>query len=114
RAGVIRRIEEDTALTADVRAAALVMAKQREEDPDTLNAMSWRVVAAADAGLDSYATALRQAEVACSLKPDNWACRNTLGVAMYRNLRFQEALETLMRSDRIYSLSRGDHRPTDL
>jgi Flp pilus assembly protein TadD len=76
--------------------------------------VSWRVVASADAAPNSYATALRQAQIACRLKADDWACLNTLGVALYRNGRFQEAMDALLRSDHIYSVTKKGHRPTDL
>ena len=74
----------------------------------------WKVVARPDESPESYALALRQAEAACRLAPDNAMFINTLGVALYRNSRFQEALDSLTRSDNINSAAIGGRHPEDI
>ena len=114
KAAVIERIKQDPTLAADVRQQALKMTKRWQEDPRWLNLTSWSVVGRKDASPESYALALRQAEVACRLEPDNGTFINTLGVALYRNGRFEEALDSLTRSDKINSAVIGGHHPEDL
>jgi WD40 repeat protein/serine/threonine protein kinase len=96
---VIRRIEQDTNLKAPVREVALEMTKDWQEDAVWLNAKSWDMVARKDATREQYALALRQAEAAARLKPSYTYYLNTLGVALFRNGQFNQALKLLHRSD---------------
>jgi Flp pilus assembly protein TadD len=114
KAAVIEQINQDPILRADVRQQALEMTKSWQEDPRLLSLTSWSVVRRKDAAPESYALALRQAEAACRLEPSNGTYLNTLGVALYRNGRFQEALETLTRSDKINSALREGRIPEDV
>jgi WD40 repeat protein/serine/threonine protein kinase len=98
KAEVIERIEQDSALSPEVRQEALEMTKHWKEDAVWLNGTSWNVVARRDEAPESYARALRQAEASCRLEPRNANYLNTLGVALYRNGRFREALDALTRS----------------
>src|SRR5262249_23271236 len=101
KAELIRRIDQHTRLRHQVRGEALEMLGRWQQDPLALNAGSWEVVIRANASYESYALALRQAEAACKIDPNNGDYLNTLGVAQYRCGRFQEALDTLLRSDKI-------------
>jgi WD40 repeat protein/serine/threonine protein kinase len=114
KAEVIQQIDQDTGLGAEVRQKALEMTKRWREDPSLLNFRSWTVVARRDAEPESYVLALRRAEAACRLEPNNGAYLNTLGVALYRTGRYQEALDTLARSDRIQSALGPGRRPEDV
>src|SRR5262249_47486143 len=85
KADVIRGIEQDPALSDEVREEALRMTQRWREHQRSLNNKSWNVVKRVDATPESYALALRQAETACQLEPDHSYYLNTLGVALYRN-----------------------------
>jgi hypothetical protein len=114
RTEVIKRINEDSSLSAEVRRWALEMAQQWQEDPDWLNQKSWKVVARSDSSPESYAAALRQAETACLLEPENGFYLNTFGVARYRVGKYQEALDALKRSDKLNSESNLGRQPGDV
>jgi WD40 repeat protein/serine/threonine protein kinase len=101
RADVIDRIKQDTSLRAEVRQQALDMTRGWTDDPVWLIYKSWRVASRPDSAPGSYAQAFRQAEAACRLEPVNGWYLTTLGVAQYRLGRYQDALASLTRSDRI-------------
>jgi len=105
RSEVIRRLEQGDWLRPEVRVRAREMASHLAENPSLLNAASWGVVARPNAAVESYALALRQAEAACRLESDYGVYLNTLGVAQYRLGKYQEALDTLTRSDKLNSVS---------
>ena len=67
----------------------------------SLNNESWETVKKPGASAEEYARALRQAERACALDPDNPHDLSTLGVARIRSGHPGEALETLWRSERL-------------
>jgi tetratricopeptide (TPR) repeat protein len=108
---VIATLRADGSLSEAVRQRALGLAERLQENPAHLNNASWRVVRQPGQSLDAYRRALRQAEVACRLAPQNGNYLNTLGVAQYRLGQYQEALATLTRSDQLRS--KGSH-PADL
>ena len=58
--------------------------------------------------------ALRQAREACRLEPENGLYLNTLGVALYRAGRYQTALETLTRSEKLNTAKFEAPQPADL
>ena len=62
-----------------------------------LNNASAAVVLNPRADASAYRQALRQAEAACAVAPDNIEYLNTLGLAYYRVDKYQEALDTLAR-----------------
>ncbi len=62
----------------------------------------------------AYRRALRVAEVACRLAPNNGLYLNTLGVAQYRSGRYSDAVTTLMRSDQLNAQPLGGSEPADL
>ena len=65
------------------------------------------------ADAETYRRALRYAEVACRLEPENGLFLNTLGVARYRCGKYQEAAQTLLRSDQL-NRKRGRPQSGDL
>jgi WD40 repeat protein/serine/threonine protein kinase len=114
KAVVLERINQDPSLDADVRRMALDLMKRWQEYAPWLNAHSWRIVSRRDESPTRYALALRQAEEACRQEPKNGSWINTLGVALYRNGKYREALDALTRSDKINSTAIGEHYPFDV
>jgi hypothetical protein len=93
---------------------ALAKSYPPQAAPEDLNDASWAVARRPDADTAAYQLALRQAEAACRLAPDDGLLLNTLGVAHYRLGHYPEALATLSRSAKLNATpSRGPH-PTDL
>jgi WD40 repeat protein len=110
RAEVLDTLRTDAHLRPPVRQEALRLAKTFPENAVALNDASWEVVRQPGADAAAYARALRQAEAACRLTPNNASHLNTLGVAYYRVGKYQEALEKLGRSN----ILRKDSDPADL
>src|SRR5262249_840809 len=115
RQDVIEHIGKDPTLTDAERDAALryaqglplVRAPQTIESfPDHLNNASWYIVRLPDDAEENYQKALKLAEPAVNLEPNNGYYINTLGVAQYRVRDYAEAMKTLVRSDRINSQPR--------
>jgi WD40 repeat protein/tRNA A-37 threonylcarbamoyl transferase component Bud32 len=113
RTDVLQCISEDKQLPADVRQAALVAAERYCPDPTALNEASWKAVRRTGASAAAYSLALLQAEEACRQQPQQANMLNTLGVAQYRTGRFQEALATLTRSEKLNARNDGS-QPADL
>ena len=67
----------------------------------SLNQSSWNVVRSPTASDTRYRQALRWAEQACELHPDNANLLNTLGVAQYRVDDFLAARATLTRAKQL-------------
>jgi WD40 repeat protein/serine/threonine protein kinase len=114
RSEVVASLRADTTLKAEVREEAIALADRIPENAGRLNVASWIVVSRPGAGLPELRLALKQAEAACRLVPDDGHFLNTLGVAQYRVGHFEEALSTLSRSEPINTASRGDPSPADL
>jgi WD40 repeat protein len=114
KSAVVQDIEQDTALEQALRQEALEMTGRWREDPRQLNDSSWVVVVRRNATAGDYALALGRARAACSLEPESGCFVNTLGVALYRNSQFEDALERLIRSDEINAASRSGRRPEDV
>jgi WD40 repeat protein/serine/threonine protein kinase len=102
RKDVLDRLRSDPALSEPVRQAALRLADHyREADPQRL-AEGARLLARSPGLAPAYhAQALSQAEAACALAPDDGYCLTALGMAQYRLGKYQEALETLTRAERL-------------
>jgi len=86
-----------------VRQEALASVEHWQPDVDSnaLNNASWAVVRRSDAKPGEYKVALQQAEIICQLEPDNGMYLNTLGIALYRMGRYQDAIDTLLHADKI-------------
>jgi tetratricopeptide (TPR) repeat protein len=111
---VIEAIEKDTTLSPEVRHEALRLAQQSVENAARLNSFSWFAVNRSEAQADQYRLALRQAEAACRIEPENGSYLSTLGVAHYRMGHYDQALVTLTCSDALNTKQDRQSRPADL
>jgi WD40 repeat protein/tRNA A-37 threonylcarbamoyl transferase component Bud32 len=100
---VLERLRTDPAIPDNQRRLALEYAQLYEEDPSRLNYESWEVARQPGGDAEANRRALRFAEAACRIKPDDGTYLNTLGVAQYRTANFEEALATLTRAEQINS-----------
>lgn len=107
---LVDAVQRERTVSEKIREVALPLAKQRPEDPQTLNGVSWGIVRRANASLQEYRRGLLYAESAVRLAPGEPNILNTLGVAQYRSGQFQAAAETLTRCDR----QRKESLPEDL
>jgi WD40 repeat protein/tRNA A-37 threonylcarbamoyl transferase component Bud32 len=114
RGDVQDSLRADATLSEPARAEALALAEHYPEDEFSLNHTSWGVVQRPGDTPAAYLWALRLAEAASRLAPDNGSFLNTLGVAQYRAGRYQDAVATLTRSDQLNSQMFGGSRPADL
>ena len=96
------------------RRLALELAELYDEDPTRLSAEGWKVVTRPSAGAANYGRALRWAEAACRVKPDDGFCLSSLGVAQYRAAKYQEAVATLTRAAQINSKQDGPSLISDV
>jgi WD40 repeat protein/serine/threonine protein kinase len=93
---VIARLTEMQELDSRVRETALRMARTlRDDSAQDLNTAAWGAVRAPDASAESCEWARGLAEAACALEPMDANMRNTLGAALYRGGRFDEAMKAL-------------------
>jgi Flp pilus assembly protein TadD/thiol-disulfide isomerase/thioredoxin len=111
RERVVKEVEQAPGLDPLWRPAATDFARRTVEDADSLNALSWAVVAQPERTAADYALALEQAEAAYHLNHDD-AIRNTLGVALYRSGHYERAAEVLRESE--FSSPEGIAAPSDL
>ena len=102
------------ALSEPVRREALVLAERIPENPMSLHTTSWAVSRGPDADAAAYRLALRQAEAACRLIPNDEGLLEALGVAQYRAGLYEEAVATLTRADQLQHGPRGRADPADL
>jgi hypothetical protein len=118
-AEVAAAVRRDPTITEAVRQEALAWVEpygrmlvraEAAKNADALNDANWAVVRRPGADASAYERSLRQAETACHLGPDNLNSLNTLGVAYYRVGKYQEAIATLGRCDKL----RKESVPHDL
>jgi WD40 repeat protein/serine/threonine protein kinase len=116
RQEVLERLRTHPAISEQVRRRALeVAAHFREEDNPRPYAAAARALARqAHLTADWYRLALSQAEAACALAPEDGYGLTALGVAQYRLGKYPEALQTLIRADRINATPAGGSVPADL
>jgi hypothetical protein len=110
RSEVLATLRADARLSAPVRQQALTLAEAFPENAYALNDASAAVVLNRRADASAYRRALREAEAACAAAPHNVPYLNTLGVAYYRLGKYQEALDTLGRCNKL----RKESVPQDL
>jgi dipeptidyl aminopeptidase/acylaminoacyl peptidase len=113
RRDVLAALREDRTLSEEDRERALQLAQTYPNNAGQLNEVAWKVVKARDAGKDAYARALRLAEAAVQVVPEDGDILNTLGVAQYRADRYIEALDTLINSEKLNATKEGS-LPADL
>jgi Tol biopolymer transport system component len=94
---VIQRIQENTAITEEVRSRALAFANrfQEEQDPKVFDQASRKVLRQQQLCSHWYRQAVVEAEAACRLAPKQETYRTTLGLAQYRAGQYAESLTTL-------------------
>jgi WD40 repeat protein len=108
-------IRADPTLGDAVRAEALALAEQFHGNvPPDLKRANWPVVVKPGEPDERYRLALRQAEAACRVEPDNWEYLNLFGIALYRVGEYQKALEMLTRSDQLAAEVYGGPLPFNL
>jgi tetratricopeptide (TPR) repeat protein len=98
QADVLAALQTDQSIREPVRKEALALAERYWDDPARLIKASWAIVSRPGASSGQYGRALRCAEAACRLQPEEGSLLTTLGVAQYRVGQFAEALQTLQRS----------------
>jgi tetratricopeptide (TPR) repeat protein len=86
---------------ADAEKARALLPK----DPGTLNSEAWGGNLARPLGRRDPERAVVLARRAVELAPDNWFCINSLGVALYRTARLDEAVSVL---EKALILGKGD------
>jgi serine/threonine protein kinase len=114
RAEVREKIKADGTLRDVVRQQALILVEQGPENAPALNSRSRPIVRRPDAKAQEYQAALRQAEAACRVEPENWFYLNTLGVAQYRTGKYAETVATLTRSEKLHQERYSGFSPADL
>jgi tetratricopeptide (TPR) repeat protein len=95
---VLAHVRASKMIREEVRQQALALAENWPEDPERLRMATWEVVRQPDAPAGRYRQALRWAEAACRLAPNDYQCLTTLGVARYRVGQYKEALAELTRA----------------
>jgi hypothetical protein len=111
RSEVLEMLHANAALTEPVRHKVLALAEEWPEDPGRLTGASWAVVRRKGASTEEYRRALRFAEAACRLQPENGACSRTLATALYRLGQYPEAFANLTEADHC---RKTDSQPADL
>jgi hypothetical protein len=101
RADAIAYLDNSAAISPQTRQKAVALAKHYREatDPATFHRASWAISRRPHLNAVQYRLALRQAETACRLAPDQGKHLTVLGVAQYRLAQYQKALATLTRAD---------------
>jgi WD40 repeat protein/tRNA A-37 threonylcarbamoyl transferase component Bud32 len=112
---VLERLQALADLDEATRSLALAFAGLHDEaSAGGLNQRSWQTVRRSGESADAYRRALRFAEAACRLEPENAYILNTLGVAQYRAGLYSEALDTLQRADQINAKAGARSLPGDV
>ncbi|HKI18615.1 MAG TPA: hypothetical protein VKA15_12080, partial [Isosphaeraceae bacterium] len=111
---VVQVLRQLPVLDGPVRELALQLAQKRTENPSALNNASWLIVQKSGQAIEEYRRALRYAEAACKLVPEDGPTANTLGVARYRAGQYREAIPDLERSIRLNAPQFGGPTPADL
>jgi hypothetical protein len=103
RPDILSALRESTRLSDAVRHEAFAQAEHYVENPAGQHTFSRSVVRHPDRSLSAYGLAVRQAEAACRLCPNNRDYLVTLGMARSRVGEHEEALRTLERACRLFS-----------
>src|SRR5262249_30887254 len=102
RQDVLDRLRTDPALSEPVRQTALRLADHyREAEPQRFADTARMLAHSAHLPPAYYSEALSQAEAACALAPGDGYCLTALGMAQYRQGKYEEALKTLTEADRL-------------
>jgi tetratricopeptide (TPR) repeat protein len=101
RAEVLEKVRAEGKLRDAVRQQALDLAEHEPENAKALNERSRQIVRRPDAKTEQYQAALRRAEAACRVDPENADYQNTLGITQYRAGKYEEARETLKKAESV-------------
>jgi WD40 repeat protein/tRNA A-37 threonylcarbamoyl transferase component Bud32 len=114
REEVIALLRQDASLSERTRRQAMALAEHYPEEALRLNNTAWGIVVKPNAEPSAYRLALRQAEAACRVVPQDGSLLNTLGVAQYRTGMYKEAIATLLRANELNSARYRGSTPLDL
>jgi hypothetical protein len=97
KADVVNYLRSSPTIGQEVRDKALVLIDSYREEtkPEAYQQAAWATVRQPYLNEFQYRFALRQAETACRLAPQQRKYRSTRGAAQYRAGRFQDALDSL-------------------
>jgi Flp pilus assembly protein TadD len=95
RKEVLAELNKDSTLSKAESDFASHVAQIRSENSAQLDEAAWKVVKTRAAGKDVYARALRQAQAAVRIAPENEFFVSTLGSALYRAGHYGNALAPL-------------------
>jgi WD40 repeat protein len=104
---VVARLGDQPDLSPAARRVAQRLADASQEDANALNEASWKVALSRVANEAACRLALRQAQAACKLEPNNADHLNTLGAALYRAKQFEDARAALLRA---YGMRKKEER----
>ena len=112
---VQKQLRAQSTLSEASRQRASSLSDRYPEDPNTLINASWQIVSmsASAPGTASFPIALRMAEEACRVAPDDGMFLTILAAAQYRSGKDHEAIETLARASELSGwISRTQESPT--
>jgi tetratricopeptide (TPR) repeat protein len=92
------RLRQQAGVSTEVRELAQRLLEAGGDDPLVLNTAAWHLVRAPNGSAVHYEAALKLAQTAARLRPDDGNVVNTLGVAQYRRGQYLEALANLSRA----------------
>jgi WD40 repeat protein/Flp pilus assembly protein TadD len=107
KADLIEAIRKDATIGEDLRQHSLAAAERFVEDPGRLNEGAWALVRRPAATAVEQRRALRLAQAASKLQPDDVTYLTTLGVVQYRLGQYDSASVTLTRADELYATRKG-------
>jgi WD40 repeat protein len=96
---VLDNLKANSSLSKDVKERCISLAKEWPVDAVRLASASRRLISPSKRSDEQYRRGLAYAEEAAHLQPDDLSILGTLGVAQYRNGKFQAAAATLLRCD---------------
>jgi WD40 repeat protein len=112
---VLVQLARETELAeADRRLALEIASRRLPPRPGLLNDRAWNVACRRDASAQEYQRALRQAQTAARLLPENMEVLNTLGVAQYRTGDYRGARSSLEKCLKADLAGKGDWDPANV
>ncbi|MCA9262476.1 MAG: protein kinase [Planctomycetales bacterium] len=88
---LLEQLRVNPELSESVRRIALEIADEYQETAEMLNWFAWVKSSKPGGGMDNYERAVRHAERAVALDPQNSLMLNSLGMAYFRTRRWEEA-----------------------
>ena len=114
RADVLEELRADAGLGDEVRAVAVQLAREEDENPVQLDKAAYEAATERGQNSAAYCRALRWAEAACRLEPTNGVFLNTLAAVQYRLGNYDQALATLVRAESLNGARFDGPWPRDL